>query len=315
VSDDGGRPAGPGGPIVVGVDGSEPAERAVRWAARAAVGQGRGLHLVLAYGGVDPSLVADAQIWRAYQERLLDRARRDAERAAAVAHGVQPDLEVTEELVEGPAAPALLDRAGEGLLVVGARGEANLGEPFAGSVATTVAAHAAGPVVVVRGVEPTAPEAPVVVAVDGSPASTAAIDFAVAAADVADCPLVAVHTWWDLLVEPLPDRGALEGDEHRVLAEQLAGRCAAHPDVEVSTVVRRAHPSRVILEEARGARLLVVGTRGRGPVVGLLLGSVSRRMVHQAPCPVAVVPPPGGARHPLTIRRPAGHSARATGGA
>jgi nucleotide-binding universal stress UspA family protein len=305
--------AGPGRPVVVGVDGSAPAERAVRWAARTAVEQGRPLHLVLAYGGVDPSLVADAQIWRAYQQRLLDRARRDAERAVAVAHGVQPDLEVTEELVEGPAAPALLDRAGEGLLVVGARGEANLGEPFAGSVATTVAAHAAGPVVVVRGEEPTVPEAPVVVAVDGSPASTAAIDLAVVAADVAGCPLVAVHTWWDLLVppemEPLLDWGAISGDEHRVLAEQLAGRCAAHPDVEVSTVVRRAHPSRVLLEQARGARLLVVGTRGRGPVTGLLLGSVSRRMVHQAPCPVAVVPPPGGARHPLTTRQPAGHSA------
>jgi nucleotide-binding universal stress UspA family protein len=299
--------AGRGGPVVVGVDGSEPSLRAVRWAARTAASQGRGLHLVLADGGVDPSLVADAAIWRAYQQDLHDRARDDVAHAVTAARAAAPDLEVTDEVVDGPAAPVLLDRAGDGLLVVGWRGAAHRGEPFAGSVAEAVAAHATGPVVVVRGEEETSTDAPVVVGVDGSPASTAAVDFAVAAADAARCPLVAVHTWWDALLgpemEPLLDWGAISGDEHRVLAEQLAGRSAAHPDVVITQVVERSHPSRVLLGRAQGARLLVVGTRGRGPVAGLLLGSVSRRMVHQAPCPVAVVPPPGGPRHPLVSRR------------
>lgn len=299
--------AGPSASVVVGADGSETALRAVRWAAREAAARGRGLRIVLAYGGVDPSLVADAAIWRRYHEDVLDRARQEAARATEAARGAVPELSVTEELVDGPAAPALLERAGEDLLVVGARGEGGLGEPFAGSVASAVVAHAAGPVVVVRGDEPTAAQAPVVVGVDGSPASTAAIDFAVEAADAARCPLIAVHTWWDALLgpelEPLLDWGAISADEHRVLAEQLAGRAATHPDVAVSTVVERSHPSQVLLEHARGARLLVVGSRGRGGFTGLLLGSVSRRMVHRAPCPVAVVPPPGGPRHPLAAAR------------
>jgi nucleotide-binding universal stress UspA family protein len=258
---------------------------------------------VCAYTAVDPALLADAQMWRRYQHDLRDSARQQIARAVTVAHEVASELVVAEELVEGPPAPALLDRAGDGLLVVGEHGAGGLDPPFAGSVATTVAAHAAGPVVVVRGIAHTDPDAPVVVGVDGSPASSAAIDFAVEAADAAACPLVAVHTYWDLLVGPeLPavlDWDAIAEDERRVLAEQLAGRSGTHPDVTVSTVVERAHPSRVLLEHARGARLLVVGTRGRGGFAGLLLGSVSRAMVHRAPCPVAVVPPPGGPRHPL----------------
>jgi nucleotide-binding universal stress UspA family protein len=294
-------------PVTVGVDGSETALRAVRWAARTAASEHRGLRILLAYSAVDPALMTDAGLWRRYRQDLLDGARAEVARAAAAARDAAPDLAIAEELVEGTAAAALLERAGEDLLVVGEHGAGDFQGPFAGSVATAVAVHAAGPVVVVRGDEDTAPDAPVVVGVDGSPASTAAIDFAVAAADAAACPLIAVHTWWDLLVgpelEPLLDWGAISVDERRVLAEQIAGRSAAHPDVRVSTVVERAHPSRVLLDHARGARLLVVGTRGRGGFAGLLLGSVSRAMVHRSPCPVAVVPPPGGPRHPLPAPR------------
>ncbi|PVZ06825.1 universal stress protein [Actinomycetospora cinnamomea] len=295
------------GPITVGVDGSQAALRAVRWAARAAAAGGRGLRLVLAHVPVDPALLIDVALWRRVQQDLQEGAREHLARAVTAAHDIVPDLAVAEEVVEGPAAPTLLERAGDGLLVVGEHGEGAFGGPVPGSVATAVAAHAAGPVVVVRGEEPTASDAPVVVGVDGSPASTAAIDFAVAAADAAGCPLVAVHTRWDVLVgpelEPLLDWGAISVDERRVLAEQLAGRATTHPDVRVIPVVERSHPSRVLLSRARGARLLVVGTRGRGGFTGLLLGSVSRTMVHRAPCPVAVVPPPGGPRHPLRAPR------------
>ena len=290
--------AGTGRPVVVGADGSESALRAVRWAARTAASRGRGLHVVHAYGGVDPSLVADASLWRRYQQDLLDHAREIAARAVAVAHEAAPSVTVTEELVDGAAAPALLERADDALLVVGEQGSGGLGGTLVGSVASSVAAHAVGPVVVVRGDEPTEPAAPVVVGVDGSPASEAAIDFAVVAADLASCPLVAVHTWWDPLfdpvTEPLLGWEAIVDDERRVVAEQLAGRSAAYPDLVVSTVVERSHPSRALLDRARGARLLVVGSRGRGGFTGLLLGSVGRAMVHRAPCPVAVVPPPGG---------------------
>lgn len=290
--------AGTGRPVVVGADGSESAQRAVRWAARTAASRGRGLHVVHAYGGVDPSLVADASLWRRYQQDLLDHAREIAARAVAVAHEAAPSVTVTQELVDGAAAPALLERANGTVLVVGEQGSGGLGGTLVGSVASSVAAHAVGPVVVVRGDEPTEPTAPVVVGVDGSPVSDAAIDFAVAAADLAGCPLVAIHTWWDPLfdpvTEPLLGWEEIVDEERRALVEQLAGRSAAHPDLAVSTVVERSHPSRALLDHARGARLLVVGSRGRGGFTGLLLGSVGRAMVHRAPCPVAVVPPPGG---------------------
>ena len=287
-----------GRPLVVGADGSGSALRAVRWAARTAASQGRDLHVVHAYGGVDPSLVADASLWRRYQQDLLEHAREIATRAVGVAHEAAPSVTVTKEVVDGAAAPALLERADDSLLVVGEQGSGGLGGTLVGSVASSVAAHAVGPVVVVRGDEPTDSAAPVVVGVDGSPASDAAIDFAVAAADLASCPLVAVHTWWDPLfdpvTEPLLGWDAIVDDEKRVVAEQLAGRWAAYPDLVVSTVVERTHPSRALLDRARGARLVVVGSRGRGGFIGLLLGSVSRAMVHRAPGPVAVVPPPGG---------------------
>jgi nucleotide-binding universal stress UspA family protein len=293
MSSDGGL----GRPVVVGADGSESALRAVRWAARTAASRGLGLPVVHAYGGVDPSLVADASMWRRYEQDLLDHAREQASRAVAVAHEAAPSVSVTKELVDGVAAPALLERAADTLLVVGEQGAGGLGGTLVGSVASSVAAHAVGPVVVVRGDEPTEPAAPVVVGVDGSPASDAAIDFAVAAADLARCPLVAVHTWWDPLfdpvTEPLLGWEEIVDDERRVLAEQLAGRRAAYPDLAMSTVVERSHPSQALLDRAHGARLVVVGSRGRGGFTGLLLGSVGRAMVHRAPCPVAVVPPPG----------------------
>ena len=142
-----------------------------------------------AYGGVDPSLVADASMWRRYQRDVLDHAREIAARAVAVAHEAAPSVTVTKEVVDGPAAPALLERATDDvLLVVGEQGSGGLGGTLVGSVASSVAAHAVGPVVVVRGDEPTEPAAPVVVGVDGSPASDAAIDFAVTAADLARLP-------------------------------------------------------------------------------------------------------------------------------
>jgi nucleotide-binding universal stress UspA family protein len=177
-----------------------------------------------------------------------------------------PSLEVTQEVVDGPAVPALLERAGDGLLVVGEQGASGLGGALVGSVASTVAAHAAGPVVVVRGEVATDATAPVVVGVDGSPAGEAAVDVVVAVADAEGCPLVAVHTWWDPLVDSVPeafvDLDAITDDERRVLAEQLAGRSATHPDLEVSTVVVRSRAVPALLEQARGARLLVVGHAG-----------------------------------------------------
>jgi nucleotide-binding universal stress UspA family protein len=65
---------------------------------------------------------------------------------------------------------------------------------------------------------------------------------------------------------------------------------AAASDVDVASVVRQGQAADVLLEEARGADLLVVGSRGLGGFTGLLLGSVSQQCAHHATCPVAIVP-------------------------
>jgi nucleotide-binding universal stress UspA family protein len=76
-----------------------------------------------------------------------------------------------------------------------------------------------------------------------------------------------------------------------VLDGSLAGWREKYPDVGVERVVTEDPPARSLLHHARGARLLVVGSRGHGPVAGMLLGSTSQALVHHSPCPVAVVRP------------------------
>jgi nucleotide-binding universal stress UspA family protein len=165
-----------------------------------------------------------------------------------------------------------------------------------GSVAVDLAAHASCPVVVVRGPEPdyTAPRPePVVVGVDGSPTSEAAVAFAFEAAALQNVPLVAVHVWHDLLVDPtmapLLDWDVVESDEREVLAERLAGWTAKYPDVPVRRLVACDRPGRALVDESGRAQLVVVGSRGRGGFRGMLLGSVSQALLHHAHCPVAVV--------------------------
>ena len=91
---------------------------------------------------------------------------------------------------------------------------------------------------------------------------------------------------------PLVDWDAVESDEQEVLAERLAGiGTDAIPDLAVRKLVVRDRPARALVDESRSAQLVVVGSRGRGGVQGLLLGSVSQQLLHHAHCPVAVVRP------------------------
>ncbi|WP_245645944.1 universal stress protein [Pseudonocardia acaciae] len=162
-------------------------------------------------------------------------------------------------------------------------------------MAVSLAAHAACPVVVVRGAERdrSSAELPVLVGVDGSPDSEAAVAFAYEAASVRGVPLVAVHTWSDLMfdsrVSPLIDWEALETGERELLAERLAGWTGKYPDGQVRRLVLRGLAAHALVDRADRAQLLVVGSRGRGHLAGLMFGSVSHAVLHRAPCPVAVV--------------------------
>jgi nucleotide-binding universal stress UspA family protein len=104
---------------------------------------------------------------------------------------------------------------------------------------------------------------------------------------------VAVHAWRDAMLDTsvslLIDWDAVIAQEHQLLAERLAGWGAKYPDVPVERAVVMDRPTHALRERSVGAQLLVVGSRGRGGLVGTLLGSVSQTLLHHAACPVVIV--------------------------
>jgi nucleotide-binding universal stress UspA family protein len=135
------------------------------------------------------------------------------------------------------------------------------------------------------------------VGVDTDEHSAAAVAMAFAEASRRSAPLVAVHAWWHDVPEYLIDAWTLErGEQEAVesrrleMSEMLAGGRADHPDVDVREVITRDTTVAALCTAAEDAQLLVVGTRGHGGFRGLLLGSVSTRLIHRSPCPLLVVP-------------------------
>lgn len=163
-----------------------------------------------------------------------------------------------------------------------------------GATTTAVLGRARGEVVVVHARDELARPGPVVVGVDGSAASGAAVEAAFAEAARRATTLVAVHCWTDVesgAASGMPEhvhKPELLAEAQSTLSVALAGLSARHPDVEVWPVTYLSAPRRHLLDWSRTAQLLVVGSRGRGAVAGLLLGSTSRTLVRRARCPVLV---------------------------
>lgn len=288
----------PGGPIVVGVDGSESAARAVRWAAAEAALRDVPLRLVSVFTAVPPGRFGDPSLSGPYRRHLVEAGHAALDAAAGVAGEVAPGVEVQPDLREGYPAPALLAASGDAVLtVVGSRGLGGFTGLLAGSVAVALAAHGGSPVVVVRGdeVAETSDEGPVLVGVDGSPASEAAIGLAFEEASLRGAPLQALHSWLDHgLVPALASRldwTVLESEERALLVQRLAGWAQKYPEVDVRRVVERDRPARALVAASKAAQLVVVGSRGRGGGAGLFLGSVSHALLHHAHCPVMVARP------------------------
>lgn len=281
-------------PIVVGVDGSESALAAVRWAAGEAARRGLELRLVHVYstpvglpgGIIEPGAVLDAM--RRQGKEWLDEAWQ-------AAHDVSDALRTSLVLSAASVVPAMVKESrAAAMVVLGTRGLGGFTGLLIGSTAVLLAGRAHCPMVVVRGEETTG--GPVVVGVDGLPTSEEAVAFAFAEASLHGTELVAVHTWADALADTVllghPEPADFEPAQQRAyetLGERLAGWQEKYPDVRVRREVVRDHPSRALLRYADGARLVVVGTRGRGGFTGLVLGSTGQHLLHHAPCPVAVV--------------------------
>ena len=280
--------------VVVGVDGSAQALRAVRWAVPEARRRQAVLRLITALARTNDRMAGPPGMGPApYGEYLRRAAEEGLAAAAAAAAEVDPDVPVEQDLVIGFAVGVLHEQSHTAeLLVVGDSGRARIASVLAGSVAVSAVARSACPVVVVRGGVPAA-DAPVVVGIDGTRLSEAAIPFAFDEAAARRVPLVAVHAWLDVLDDPVGaelvdgQSAALWADE--VLAERLAGWGEKYPDVAVRRLVARGLAGHALLDQAATAQLVVVGSRGHGEIAGLLLDSVSNALVHNAGCPVAVV--------------------------
>lgn len=138
----------------------------------------------------------------------------------------------------------------------------------------------------------------IVVGVDGSPFSSRALLWALRQAGLTGARVRAVAVWQHralFLAPPTPSASLLlpdlEQDAASMLAQTVSEVGGEAPDVAVDQLVVEGSPVPVLLEQAAGASLLVVGSRGRGAFTGMLLGSVSSHCVQLAPCPVVVVPP------------------------
>ncbi len=281
--------------IVVGVDGSASADEAVRWAALTAQREGRDLAIVHAFGtpnnGYAPGLVIPQDVIDA----ISDDATTIVDKAAGVASAVAPKLSVTTKTFNGSAAAVLRDLSTQvAAIVLGSRGRGGIAGALLGSVSTDVAAHAHCSVTVVKG--PGSAGGPVVVGVDCSPVSEAAVAEAFAQADARKASLVAVHTYTDLAADELYSYGMGETQMQRLadeagesLSERLAGFTQDYPDVPVEKIVVADGPAQRIIDLAKSAQLVVLGSRGRGGFRGLLLGSTSQKVMHEATCPVEII--------------------------
>ncbi|HEX3588694.1 MAG TPA: universal stress protein [Pseudonocardiaceae bacterium] len=282
-----------GGPIVAGVDGSDSSYDAARWAAVEAAR--RNLPLRLLYVVHPP---ADGFAGGTVLSELLESAEAEARREVdELAATFRDSIEVGTEVLVGPAIPLLVDASKDAaLMVVGSRGLGGFTGVLVGSVAAALAAHGGCPVAVVRA---SSSAGSVVVGVDGSPASEAAVALAFEEASLRGVDLVAVHTWREnasdaafvAAIEPVLDLDQLQREAEETLAERLAGWRENYPDVTVHRAVSRDRPVHALLAAADGASLLVVGSRGRGGFSGLLLGSTSQALVYHAPCPLVVARP------------------------
>lgn len=265
------------GSVVVGIDGSQHAARALRWAADQAVLEGR--HLALVAVG--------------------ETAARSVDDAVVVAHALHRDLPVLPVVESGDPRQVLLEASDRAhLLVMGSRGRGAVASLLLGSVSSAVSAHAGCPVVVCR------PEAEgdqrlgIVVGADGTRESLPVLEFAYRQASLRELPLTVLHSFWDAAVavaqyEETRGRVAVQPDlEHlrASLSASAAGLAETYPDVSATFTLRHGFADEALSPRHGGWDMVVVGRHPMTSMDRLLTGSVATAVLERAHATVAVVP-------------------------
>ncbi len=293
--------------IVVGVDGSSSSESAIRWAAHEA--RMRNVPLTLVHivvtpaWGPTPWLLSDTPLpvpaeedpalGEAGQKILAEAIKiaEDSARGDAV-------LEVKSELFFSVPVSTLVNLSKQAqMVVVGSRGQNIMSRVLLGSVSNGLLHHAHCPVAVIHESATSGPkpsDLPVVVGVDGSPASELATEIAFDEASRRGVDLVALHAYRDADL-PQVLNVQWSGDNPippQALGDRLTGWLERYPDVTIHPRIVCDNPARHLLDASESAQLVVVGSRGRGGFAGMLLGSVSTAVAHAANVPVIVVRQP-----------------------
>jgi nucleotide-binding universal stress UspA family protein len=132
----------------------------------------------------------------------------------------------------------------------------------------------------------------IVVGIDGSPPSLDALAWATRQAELTAASLDVVMCWeWPTSLGwavPVPEDFDPEGDIRVTLETAVAPVRSEHPGVSIEGRVVRGHPAPILVEASKAADLLVVGNRGHGSFVGMVIGSVSEHCAANAHCPVLV---------------------------
>lgn len=279
----------------MGVDGSDAGLQATVLAATLAARRRRGLRVVHAFLWPELKVPLGPSEFGPPEGGLANQARGFVDAGLAQAREAVPDLAVVGDVVIGAAAQVLIAEASSAtMVVVGDRGLGGFTGLLLGSVALQVAAHSSCPVIVVKGGP--ARDGDVVVGVDGSRESKAAVGFAFEEASLRGSAVTALHAF------RYPATGDVERElpliydidqvrEHEAakLAAVLAEWRERYPDVRVNEVLVGDGAASALVHASQDAGCIVVGSRGLGGFAGLVLGSVSHAVVHHGLCPVAIV--------------------------
>ncbi|SJM70957.1 universal stress protein [Gulosibacter sp. 10] len=274
--------------IAVGINGSPADARAVEWAARRAARDGAALTV---FAAMNPLPEGGTAVEVKNLEHWVDGLLSEH---AAAARALEPDVEVHTEVERSTSLPAAFEKVSSrvDLLVIGGDTDEERGEKRPGTV--RIAAVSECPVVAVPDVDVSG-RSGVVVGVDGSEVSANALEFAAAEAAAVGEPLIAVMAWQSDIsygygyasVERF--QLTLDGHSRQELETALESTASNHPGLEIRRVVAEGRPAAVLSAAAENARLLVVGTHGRGAFRRLLLGSVSHDLLWNVALPTAVV--------------------------